>query len=98
MPSIILRLSWGGPLTPAPGHIVFPSGHAEDIEQGLVRGAARPQVPLALADLIGLDTTKAVAESLYEELKEPPFALPPLLARKTEPGWIGPRAITDVGS
>ena len=42
-------------------------------------GAAHPQGPLALADLIGLDTTKAVAESLYEEFKEPLYAPPPLL-------------------
>ena len=53
---------------------------AEDIDHGLVLGAAHPQGPLALADLIGLDTTKAVAESLYEEFKEPLYAPPPLLA------------------
>lgn len=44
---------------------------AEDIDRGLVLGAAHPQGPLALADLIGLDTAKAVAESLYAESKEP---------------------------
>ena len=47
---------------------------AEDIDRGLVLGAAHPQGPLALADLIGLDTTKAVAESLYAEFKEPLYA------------------------
>ncbi|MPY55723.1 3-hydroxybutyryl-CoA dehydrogenase [Streptomyces spongiae] len=62
---------------------------AEDIDQGLVRGAAHPQGPLALADLIGLDTTKAVAESLYEEFKEPLYAAPPLLARMVEAGLLG---------
>lgn len=62
---------------------------AEDIDQGLVRGAAHPQGPLALADLIGLDTTKAVAESLYEEFKEPLYASPPLLARMVEAGLLG---------
>jgi 3-hydroxybutyryl-CoA dehydrogenase len=62
---------------------------AEDIDQGLVRGAAHPQGPLALADLIGLDTTKAVAESLYEEFKEPLYAPPPLLARMVEAGLLG---------
>ncbi|WP_436694676.1 3-hydroxybutyryl-CoA dehydrogenase [Geodermatophilus sp. CPCC 205506] len=62
---------------------------AEDIDQGLVRGAAHPQGPLALADLIGLDTTKAVAESLYEEFKEPSFAPPPLLNRMVEAGLLG---------
>jgi 3-hydroxybutyryl-CoA dehydrogenase len=62
---------------------------AEDIDEGMVRGAAHPQGPLALADLIGLDTTKAVAESLYEEFKEPLYAPPPLLARMVDAGLLG---------
>ncbi|TIC80268.1 3-hydroxybutyryl-CoA dehydrogenase [Nocardioides sp. GY 10127] len=62
---------------------------AEDIDNGLVLGAAHPQGPLALADLIGLDTTKAVAESLYEEFKEPLYAPPPLLARMVDAGLLG---------
>jgi 3-hydroxybutyryl-CoA dehydrogenase len=70
---------------------MFESGFAtaEDIDQGLVRGAAHPQGPLALADLIALDTTKAVAESLYEEFKEPLYAAPPLLARMVDAGLLG---------
>jgi len=62
---------------------------AEDIDAGLVRGAAHPQGPLALADLIGLDTTKAVADSLYEEFKEPLYAAPPLLNRMVDAGLLG---------
>jgi 3-hydroxybutyryl-CoA dehydrogenase len=62
---------------------------AEDIDEGLVRGCAHPQGPLALADLIGLDTTKAVAESLYDEFKEPLYAPPPLLARMVEARLLG---------
>lgn len=62
---------------------------AEDIDEGLVRGCAHPQGPLALADLIGLDTTQAVAESLYEEFKEPLYAAPPLLSRMVEAGLLG---------
>jgi len=62
---------------------------ANDIDEGLVRGAAHPQGPLALADLIGLDTVKAVAESLYDEFKEPLYAAPPLLARMVEAGLLG---------
>jgi 3-hydroxybutyryl-CoA dehydrogenase len=62
---------------------------AADIDQGLVVGAAHPQGPLALADLIGLDTTKAVAESLYEEFKEPLYAAPPLLNRMVDAGLLG---------
>ena len=62
---------------------------ADDIDEGLVRGAAHPQGPLALADLIGLDTVKAVADSLYDEFKEPLYASPPLLARMVEAGLLG---------
>jgi 3-hydroxybutyryl-CoA dehydrogenase len=62
---------------------------AQDIDEGLVRGCAHPQGPLALADLIGLDTTKAVADSLYEEFKEPLYAPPPLLVRMVSAGLLG---------
>lgn len=62
---------------------------AEDIDQGFVLGAAHPQGPLALADLIGLDTTRAIAESLYEEFKEPLYTAPPLLNRMVEAGLLG---------
>jgi 3-hydroxybutyryl-CoA dehydrogenase len=62
---------------------------AEDIDTGMVKGCAHPMGPLALADLIGIDTTMAVAESLYEEFKEPLYAPPPLLARMVEAGLFG---------
>ena len=62
---------------------------AHDIDEGLVRGCAHPQGPLALVDLIGLDTTKAVADSLYDEFKEPLYAAPPLLARMVDAGLLG---------
>jgi 3-hydroxybutyryl-CoA dehydrogenase len=70
---------------------MYESGFAstEEIDQGLVLGAAHPQGPLALADLIGLDTTKAVADSLYEEFKEPLYAAPPLLQRMVDAGLLG---------
>jgi 3-hydroxybutyryl-CoA dehydrogenase len=61
----------------------------EDIDQGMVRGAAHPQGPLALADLIGLDTIKAIAESLYDEFKEQLYTPPPLLARMVDAGLLG---------
>ncbi|WP_188781131.1 3-hydroxybutyryl-CoA dehydrogenase [Marmoricola endophyticus] len=70
---------------------MYESGFASagDIDRGLVLGAAHPQGPLALADLIGLDTTQAVALSLYEEFKEPLYAPPPLLARMVDAGLLG---------
>lgn len=62
---------------------------AEDIDIGMVEGCAHPMGPLALTDLIGLDTTLAVADSLYGEFKEPHFAAPPLLARMVQAGRLG---------
>ncbi|OYV60144.1 MAG: 3-hydroxybutyryl-CoA dehydrogenase [Actinobacteria bacterium 21-73-9] len=62
---------------------------AEDIDTGMVVGCAHPMGPLALTDLIGLDTTLAVAESLYEEFKESHLAPPPLLSRMTQAGLLG---------
>lgn len=62
---------------------------AEDIDTGMVQGCAHPLGPLALTDLIGLDTTMAVAESLYKEFKEPLYAAPPLLSRMVEAGLLG---------
>lgn len=62
---------------------------AEDIDAGMVHGCAHPMGPLALADLIGLDTTMAVAESMYAEFKEPLYAPPPLLSRMCDAGLLG---------
>jgi 3-hydroxybutyryl-CoA dehydrogenase len=62
---------------------------ADDIDTGMVEGCNHPMGPLHLADLIGLDTTLAVAESLYEEFKEPLYAPPPLLSRMVEAGLLG---------
>ncbi|MFM7253045.1 MAG: 3-hydroxybutyryl-CoA dehydrogenase [Ilumatobacteraceae bacterium] len=62
---------------------------AEDIDTGMVEGCNHPMGPLRLTDLIGLDTTMAVAESLYAEFKEPLYAAPPLLSRMVEAGLLG---------
>lgn len=62
---------------------------AEDIDQGMVKGCAHPMGPLALADLIGLDTVMSVAETLYAEHREQLFAPPPLLQRLVSAGMLG---------
>ncbi|MFF3457352.1 3-hydroxybutyryl-CoA dehydrogenase [Streptomyces sp. NPDC002730] len=61
----------------------------EDIDRGMTLGCAHPLGPLALTDLIGLDTTQAIAESMYEEFREPLYAPPPLLARMVDAGLLG---------
>ena len=42
-----------------------------------------------MADLIGLDTTKAIAESMYAEFKEPLYSPPSLLSRMVDAGLLG---------
>lgn len=61
----------------------------EDIDRGMVLGCAHPLGPLALADLIGLDTVHAIAVSLYEEFKEALYSPPPLLARMVDASLLG---------
>jgi 3-hydroxybutyryl-CoA dehydrogenase len=70
---------------------MYESGYAtaSDIDVAMVEGCAHPMGPLHLADLIGLDTTIAVAESLYAEFKEPLYAPPPLLLRMVAAGLLG---------
>ncbi|WP_427017046.1 3-hydroxybutyryl-CoA dehydrogenase [Pseudarthrobacter sp. P1] len=67
------------------------AGHAsaEDIDTGMVAGCAHPMGPLRLADLVGLDTTLHVANSLYGEFKEPHYAPPALLMRMVDAGRLG---------
>ncbi|MFG3089243.1 3-hydroxybutyryl-CoA dehydrogenase [Streptomyces antibioticus] len=63
---------------------------AADIDAGMELGCAHPMGPLRLADLIGLDTVASIAESLYDEFREPPlYAPPPLLQRMVEAGFLG---------
>ena len=64
----------------------------EDIDTAVVAGLSHPMGPLRLSDLIGLDTMKLIADSMYEELKDPHFAPPPLLLRMVEAGMLGKKS------
>lgn len=70
------------------------AGHASaaDIDTGMTLGCAHPMGPLRLADLVGLDTVKAVGDSMYAEFKEPLYAPPPLLLRMVAAGRYGKKA------
>ena len=61
----------------------------EDIDSGMKLGCAHPMGPLELLDLVGLDTTVAVADSLYGEFRDPASVAPPLLRRMVEAGRLG---------
>ncbi|MFO6452562.1 MULTISPECIES: 3-hydroxybutyryl-CoA dehydrogenase [unclassified Aeromicrobium] len=65
---------------------------AKDIDNGMVLGCGHPMGPLALSDLIGLDTIKAIGESMYEEFKEPLYSPPPLLDRMVDAGLLGKKS------
>jgi 3-hydroxybutyryl-CoA dehydrogenase len=65
------------------------TARAADIDSGMELGCAHPMGPLRLLDLIGLDTAQAVAESMYEEFREPLYAAPPLLRRMVTAGHLG---------
>jgi 3-hydroxybutyryl-CoA dehydrogenase len=64
----------------------------EDIDKAIVAGLSHPMGPLRLSDLIGLDTMKLIADSMYEELKDSHYAPPPLLLRMVEAGQLGKKS------
>ncbi|KPI30285.1 3-hydroxybutyryl-CoA dehydrogenase [Actinobacteria bacterium OK074] len=70
---------------------MFESGFATaaDIDRSMRLGCSQPMGPLALADLIGLDTVTAISRALYEEFKEPAHAVPPMLSRMVDAGLLG---------
>jgi 3-hydroxybutyryl-CoA dehydrogenase len=65
---------------------------AEDIDHVMKLGMAHPMGPLALADLIGLDTCLAILEVLYEGFKDPKYRPCPLWREKVEAGELGRKA------
>jgi 3-hydroxybutyryl-CoA dehydrogenase len=62
---------------------------AEDIDKGMKLGTNHPMGPLALADLIGLDTVLAVINVLYDGFKDPKFRPCALLVKMVEAGYLG---------
>lgn len=64
----------------------------EDIDKAVVAGLSHPMGPLRLSDLVGLDTLKLIADSIYDEYKEPLYAAPPLLLRMVEAGRLGKKS------
>jgi 3-hydroxybutyryl-CoA dehydrogenase len=64
-------------------------GTAEAIDQVMTLGMNHPLGPLALADLIGLDTCLAILEVLHEGLGDPKYRPCPLLRKYVAAGWLG---------
>ena len=62
---------------------------AEDIDTAMKGGCNFPMGPLALLDLVGLDTSLAILDALYEEFKDPNYAAVPALRRMVAAGQLG---------
>jgi 3-hydroxybutyryl-CoA dehydrogenase len=64
-------------------------GKRDDIDTVMKLGMNHPMGPLALADLIGLDTCLAIMETLYNGFKDSKYRPCPLLRKYVEAGWLG---------
>ena len=64
-------------------------GNREDIDTVMKLGMNHPMGPLALADLIGLDTCLAIMETLHDGFKDSKYRPCPLLRKYVEAGWLG---------
>jgi 3-hydroxybutyryl-CoA dehydrogenase len=67
-------------------------GKAEDIDAAMKMGANHPMGPLALADLIGLDTVLEILNVLHRGLGDPKYRPCPLLARYVDAGYLGKKS------
>ena len=67
-------------------------GTKEDIDKGMELGCGHPMGPLKLLDFVGLDTTYAIAEIMFDEYREKRFAPPPLLKRMVLAGRFGKKS------
>lgn len=64
-------------------------GTAKAVDDSITLGLNHPMGPLALADLIGLDTCLSIMEVLYEGLGDSKYRPCPLLKKYVDAGWLG---------
>ncbi|MNU96038.1 putative 3-hydroxybutyryl-CoA dehydrogenase [compost metagenome] len=71
--------------------LVFQEGlaSAEDIDAGMRLGCNQPIGPLALADLIGLDTLLSILEAFYDGFNDSKYRPAPLLKEMVAAGYLG---------
>ena len=63
----------------------------EGIDAAMKGGCGFPMGPFALLDLVGLDTSLAILDALYDEFRDPNYAAVPLLRRMVAAGQLGPQ-------
>ena len=64
-------------------------GSIEEIDEAMRLGAGYPMGPFTLLDFVGLDTTNAIADIMWDEYRETRFAAPPTLRRLVAAGYYG---------
>ena len=65
------------------------TGTIEQIDVAMKAGANHPMGPLTLLDFVGLDTTKSIADIMFDEYRERRFAAPPILRKMVAAGYYG---------
>jgi 3-hydroxybutyryl-CoA dehydrogenase len=64
----------------------------DDIDTAMRGGCNFPMGPLALLDLVGLDTSVSILDALYEEFRDPNYAAVPTLRRMVAAGRLGKKS------
>ena len=64
-------------------------GSIEQIDAAMKAGANHPMGPFELLDFVGLDTTKSIADIMFDEYREKRFAAPPTLRKMVAAGYYG---------
>ena len=67
-------------------------GTIDQIDDAMKGGAAHPMGPFTLLDFVGLDTTKSIADIMFNEFREKRFAPPPTLRKLVAAGWYGKKS------
>jgi 3-hydroxybutyryl-CoA dehydrogenase len=64
-------------------------GTVDQIDAAMKAGANHPMGPFTLLDFVGLDTTKSIADIMFDEYRERRFAAPPILRKMVAAGYHG---------
>jgi 3-hydroxybutyryl-CoA dehydrogenase len=67
-------------------------GTIGEMDTAMKGGAGHPMGPFTLLDFVGLDTTKAIADIMFDEYRERRFAAPPTLRRMVSAGYYGKKS------
>jgi 3-hydroxybutyryl-CoA dehydrogenase len=67
-------------------------GSIDEIDTAMKAGAAYPMGPFTLLDFVGLDTTKSIADIMFDEYREKRFAAPPTLRKLVAAGFYGKKS------